>query len=351
MHIEKIKIKNFKCFKDEFELILNKNVNIIVGKNEAGKSTIIEAINLTLSGWFKGRYIYNELSEYIFNKETIKEYISSLQTETPLAPPSIKIEVFLSADTSSIFKGDKNSEKSDAIGLSFNIEFDEKYLSEYQILIKSESIKSLPIEYYNFYWESFARDEKITPRLIPIKPALIDSSNGRLQNGSDIYISRIIKDFLEQKEIVDVSQAHRKMKDVFMEEDSIININKKIQTDSNISNKKVELSVELSSKNSWESSLVTYLDGIPFHHIGKGEQCVIKTKLALSHKKTLESNVLLIEEPENHLSHTKLNELIHDLKKGAENKQIIVTTHSSFIANKLGLESLILLNEQKNYNF
>ncbi|SFG25051.1 putative ATP-dependent endonuclease of the OLD family [Salegentibacter agarivorans] len=209
----------------------------------------------------------------------------------------------------------------------------------------------MPIEYYNFYWESFARDERVTPRLIPIKPALIDSSNGRLQNGSDIYISRIIKDFLDQKEIVDVSQAHRKMKDVFMQEDSIININKKIQTDSNISNKRVELSVELSSKNSWENSLVTFLDEIPFHHIGKGEQCVVKTKLALSHKKTLESNVLLIEEPENHLSHTKLNELIHDLKQGAENKQIIVTTHSSFIANKLGLDSLILLNEQKTITF
>jgi len=351
MHIEKIKIKNFKCFKEQFELILNENINIIVGENEAGKSTIIEAINLTLSGWFKGRYIHNELNEYIFNKETIKEYILSLQTKEPLAPPSIKIEIFLSADAPSLFKGDQNSERTDSIGLSFNIDFDEKYLPEYQILIQSESIKSLPIEYYNFYWESFARDERITPRLIPIKPALIDSSNGRLQNGSDIYISRIIKDFLDQKEIVDVSQAHRKMKDVFMQQDSIININRKIQTDSNISNKKVELSVELSSKNSWENSLVTYLDEIPFHHIGKGEQCIIKTKLALSHKKTLESNVLLIEEPENHLSHTKLNELIHDLKKGAEDKQIIVTTHSSFIANKLGLDSIILLNAQKTITF
>jgi putative ATP-dependent endonuclease of OLD family len=351
MHIEKIKIKNFKCFKEQFELILNENVNIIVGENEAGKSTIIEAINLTLSGWFKGRYIHNELNEYIFNKETIKEYILSLQTKAPLAPPLIKIEIFLSADAPSLFKGDQNSERTDSIGLSFNIEFDEKYLPEYQILFQSESIKSLPIEYYNFYWESFARDERITPRLIPIKPALIDSSNGRLQNGSDIYISRIIKDFLDQKEIVDVSQAHRKMKDVFMQQDSIININRKIQTDSNISNKKVELSVELSSKNSWENSLVTYLDEIPFHHIGKGEQCIIKTKLALSHKKTLESNILLIEEPENHLSHTKLNELIHDLKKGAEDKQIIVTTHSSFIANKLGLDSIILLNAQKTITF
>ena len=36
--------KNFKRFSDWFELELTPNVNIIVGVNEIGKSTIIEAI-------------------------------------------------------------------------------------------------------------------------------------------------------------------------------------------------------------------------------------------------------------------------------------------------------------------
>ena len=47
MYIKKVKIHNFKCYKD-FEMVLNKGTNIIVGDNEAGKSTIIEAINLRL---------------------------------------------------------------------------------------------------------------------------------------------------------------------------------------------------------------------------------------------------------------------------------------------------------------
>jgi putative ATP-dependent endonuclease of the OLD family len=81
--------------------------------------------------------------------------------------------------------------------------------------------------------------------------------------------------------------------------------------------------------------------------IKRGEQCLVKTKLALSHKKSLEANILLLEEPENHLSHSKLNKLINFIKDNHEKKQIIVSTHSSFVANKLGLESLILLNEDK----
>jgi putative ATP-dependent endonuclease of OLD family len=347
MRIKKIKISNFKCFKDKFELVLNENLNIIVGNNEAGKSTIIEAINLALSGWFKGRYIFNELTQYLFNKESVDEYLESLENGNPLPPPSISIELFFSENATPIFRGNRNSENSDSYGLSFKIEFDEKFLEEYILLIEEKSIHSLPIEYYHFYWESFARDEKITPRIIPIKSALIDSSNNRQQNGSDVYIGQIVKNFLDTKDIVDISQSHRKMKDVFIQQDAIKNINNKIQENSHITNRKVELSVELSTKNAWENTLVTYIDDIPFHFLGQGEQSIIKTKLALSHKKAIEANILLIEEPENHLSHSKLNTLINDLKTGGEDKQIIINTHSSFVANKLGLDSLILLNDLK----
>jgi putative ATP-dependent endonuclease of OLD family len=92
---------------------------------------------------------------------------------------------------------------------------------------------------------------------------------------------------------------------------------------------------------------MTYFDNVPFHHIGKGEQCIVKTNLALSHNKSQEANILLLEEPENHLSHTKLNQLIHGIKSGDNDKQIIISTHSSFVANKLGLKNLILLNNNE----
>lgn len=347
MKIEKLNISNFKCFQDKFSLSLNNGLNIIVGNNEAGKSTIIEAINLALTGWFKGRYIHNELTQYLFNRETVSTYLESLKSDKPIEPPSISIELFLKDTSPQIFRGNNNSEKSDSFGFTFRIEFDIRFREEYELLLKAKSIQSLPIEYYHFYWDSFARDEKITPKLIPIKSALIDSTSSRKQNGSDLYISQIVKNYLETKDIVDVSQAHRKMKDIFMQEDAIKNINTKIQKDSKITDRNVELSVELSTKSAWESSLVTYIDEIPFHFLGKGEQSVIKTKLALSHKKASQANILLVEEPENHLSHSKLNTLIKSLNTDSENKQIIVTTHSSFVANKLRLDNLILMHNLK----
>ena len=127
--------------------------------------------------------------------------------------------------------------------------------------------------------------------------------------------------------------------------------NNKIKSASNISNKNIELSVELLSKNAWENSLMTYLDDVPFHFAGKGEQCIIKTKLALSHKKSKEASIILLEEPENHLTHSRLNQLIHNIKSEHQDKQIIISTHSSFVANKLGLDNLILLNDLKSTRF
>ena len=349
MNITKVRIENFKSFKGSFKLNLNKGLNVLVGNNEAGKTTIIEAIHLALTGLHNGKYLKNELSQYVFNNEVVAEYIQNLEKGNVTKPlPHILIEVYIDGENLAEFWGDLHSDKpNNANGFCFKVAFDEKYKPEYENMVKLGGIKSLPIEYYNVSWTSFARDESITPRTIPIKPALIDSSSTKFKNGSDIYISRIVKEFLDASEVVEISQAHRRMKDSFMEEDAIRKINNKIKIASKISDKKVELSVELSSKNAWESSLMTYLDDIPFHYIGKGEQCLVKTKLALGHKKAKEANIILLEEPENHLSYSKLNQLISDLKNDKGEKQILISTHSSFVANKLGLEHLILLHYKK----
>jgi putative ATP-dependent endonuclease of OLD family len=342
--IKKIRILHYKCFR-RFSLDLNDGVNIIVGNNEAGKSTILEAIHLALSGLVNGRYLRNELSQYLFNKEIEELYLKRLKSEKPLPPPYILIEIFFDGDDLPLFEGDGNSTKRKASGISFKVEYDSQYDDDYEELIKTE-VTTIPIEFYKITWTTFARDNIIV-KSIPIKSVLIDSSSTRYQNGSDIYISKIIKDDLIEKEIVDLSQAYRKLKEAFMADKSVQAINEKITGKADISTKTVSISVDLSAKNSWETSLMTYLEGIPFHQIGKGEQCLIKTNLALGHKKAKESNLILIEEPENHLSYAKLNQFIQSIHEKCEGKQIIITTHSSFVANKLNLKNLILINNQE----
>ena len=345
MSIKKINIENFKCFKDKYSLELSSGVNILVGNNEAGKSTILEAINLALTGVRNGRYLKNELSQYLFNNDVVKEYLDHFSHGEPYDLPYILIEVFFADDSWLHFKGNGNSDKTDECGIIFKIEFDSDYKREYEALVATE-VTTIPIEYYKVTWKSCAR-EPVTVRSIPLKSVLIDSSSNRYQNGSDVYISRLIRDDLEDKEKIELSQAYRKMKEAFMESDPIKAINAKVKTKSKITDKDLHISVDLSMYNSWETTLMTYLDETPFHQIGKGEQCVIKTNLALSHQKSQEANLILMEEPENHLSHTKLNELMKSVTERCGDKQVIISTHSSFVANKLGLKNLILLNEQQ----
>jgi len=88
-------------------LKLNPQVNILVGNNESGKSTILEAINLALTGILNGRYLKNELSPYLFNYQTVLGYVQSLSDADAQAqsPPSIRIEVFFDSSDAARFKG------------------------------------------------------------------------------------------------------------------------------------------------------------------------------------------------------------------------------------------------------
>lgn len=176
---------------------------------------------------------------------------------------------------------------------------------------------------------------------------MIDSSNYRYQNGSDVYISRIVKDLLSPEEVTAVAQAHRNMKDTFIGDASIQVINERISRESSIVEGKVSLSVDLGTKNAWENSLVTQLNDIPFGYIGKGAQCILKTELALTNKKAQNAQIILLEEPESHLSFSKLNQLVSAIESKYEDKQIIISTHSSYVANKLGLENLLLLENHR----
>ncbi|MCV6624134.1 MAG: AAA family ATPase [Cellvibrionaceae bacterium] len=345
MVVDKVVIENFKGFEGRFSIELNCGLNIVVGGNEAGKSTILEAINLALTGIYGGRYLRNELNQYLFNSNVVKQFIDSLETDEPIAPPRFLIELYISGEARPFLEGNKNTDESNCSGILFCAEFDDSHTAVYEELIKCGGVRTLPIEYYHIVWRGFSRDS-ITAHSIPLKSAFIDSTSSKYGNGSDVYISKIVKELLSTEEIVNISQSHRKMKEHFIDDPAVRAINEKISEASKITDKDVSISVELSSKNAWESSLTTYLDSIPFHFIGKGEQSIVKTNLALAHDKSKEANIILLEEPENHLSHSKLNQLIKAVKDSCKNKQIIVTTHSSFVANKLGLNSLILLHNK-----
>lgn len=348
MAISKVKIQNFKSYKEIFTLHLNQGLNILVGDNESGKSTILEAVHIALTGYYHGHNIRTELSQYLFNNEAVSEYIASVQRGEAIEPPSILIEVFFDEPIDAeLFEGNENTDKETKVeGLQFKIAYDEKYNDEYQKIIENKNLTSLPIEYYEASWNTFAR-KTITTKSIPVKSAMIDSSNYHYQNGSDVYISHIVKDLLSLEEITAIAQAHRNMVDYFAEAKAIENINEKITAEAPMSNGAISLSANLGTKNAWEHSLLTQIDGVPFGFVGKGTQCAVKTELALSNKQAQKAGIVLLEEPESHLSFSHLNQLIMSISQKCTNRQILMSTHSSYVANKLGLENLILLNNHR----
>ena len=97
--ITRIIINGYRLF-DGFEWEPNSGTNIIVGDNEAGKSTLLEAIALALTGRLNGRWAQDELNPYWFNQAQVKRYFDSLSTDTPFAPPEISARCQRVASTS-----------------------------------------------------------------------------------------------------------------------------------------------------------------------------------------------------------------------------------------------------------
>ena len=89
------------------------------------------------------------------------------------------------------------------------------------------------------------------------------------------------------------------------------------------------------------------MDELPFQFIGKGEQSALKIMLALE-RQASDANIILIEEPENHLSFTSMSVLIKKIREKCAGKQIVIVTHSAYVLNKLGIEKVIFLHDAKH---
>lgn len=53
MKINRLKIVNYKLFQN-VTIEMNENINIFVGENDSGKSTILEALSMVLTGKING---------------------------------------------------------------------------------------------------------------------------------------------------------------------------------------------------------------------------------------------------------------------------------------------------------
>src|SRR3989344_22426 len=228
MSIQRIKIENYRTLKS-VSLEFNEHLNIIVGNNECGKSTILEAVNLALTGQMNGRSIYNELHPFLFNADIVNEFIKERSAGKMSPPPRILIEVYLRGNPEfEKLRGSINSLREDCPGVSFSIEFDETFNEEFKELIKNpEDLRVLPMEYYTVKWRSFA-NENVVARSIQMKPMLVDASSIRNNSGASKYLLDILQTYLKPEEKAKLSLPYRKMKDLFLGDKGVKQINEEL---------------------------------------------------------------------------------------------------------------------------
>ncbi|MFD9269549.1 ATP-dependent endonuclease [Streptomyces goshikiensis] len=347
--ISKIVIKNYRTFRD-FTLEFDPKMNILVGDNDRGKSTLLEAIGLALTGRIHGRLLAQELSPYLFNKEVVEEYITALRGGLETKPPEIAIDLFFDGKTApATLKGMNNLLKSDEPGVRIRVTLNPDYEAEYREFVKDPlQVRLVPTEYYKVDWLDFAGNG-ITFHRIPATASLIDATSIQLQSGVDYYLNGVISSHLGASERVELARAYRSLRENFADDEAIVKINEKLRgAQGEVSDRELTLSIDVSQKSNWESNIVPHLDDLPFQFVGKGEQSTLKILLALN-KQVQDAHIVLVEEPENHLSFPNLGKLIRKISTKCEDKQVFITTHSSYVLNKLGLENLILLSARQGF--
>lgn len=342
--IERIFIQGYRRF-ELLDVAPSAGVNVIVGDNEAGKSTLLEAVGLALTGRVNGRWAVEELNPYWFHGPHVEAFFASYAAGGGGSPPEILVELYLhDSDVVQRLRGVHNHAGADCPGVRLHISPSMEYSQEFNEYMASNPPPVVPVEYYAVDWRDFA-DQPLVRRPKELATAYIDARTIRSSSGVDHHTREMLAQHLDSRERTAISVAHRRARQDVT--DSVLKpINQRIATDNAaLHDRPVGLQMDLTSRTSWESGVVPQVDNIPFAMAGQGQQASLKVALAMS-RTSGTSTYVLVEEPENHLSYTSLTRLLGRLQGLASiDQQLLITTHSSFVLNRLGLDHLLLLHE------
>lgn len=324
--IERIKLKNFGRFQD-ISIGFQKNLNLLIGDNEAGKSTILNAIDFALSG--SRSKVENYGVDNLFNTEVIKTFLDSEKKYEDL--PILFAELYLNDQGNKDLEGQYNSEDLYTHGLALICEPREDLSKEIKDIL-SQDDDNFPFEYYSITFKTFSGESYTGYRKF-MQHLLLDNTQINNEYATKSYIKKLYSNSVKESEKNKHQNEYRKHKDSFR--DTVLSeLNDRIDDYS--------FSIKTSSKSNLETDLTIREGNIEIDNRGKGRQCFIKTDFALQ-KNENELDVILLEEPENHLSHLNMKKLIQKIND-SEHKQLFLATHSNLISTRLNLKKSVLLN-------
>ncbi|VXB55093.1 ATP-dependent endonuclease [Curtobacterium sp. 8I-2] len=350
--IRRVLITGYRTYQ-RLEFEPHPEVNVLVGDNEAGKSTLLEAMTLALTGRLNGRPAAEELNPHSFNQRDKNEFFEKRRAGEHIAPPEIHIEVELEdRDEFAKLIGANNSyaPARDVPGVTFHVIPDPEYGDEFEEYVAASSTGILPVEYYRTEWTSF-QGTTLVQRPKQLAVATIDARTVRSGTGVDYHLRQILNDYLDPKERASVSVAFRRVKDD-MTSDHFGSVNDRLSTvDGTLEGRVLSVAMDQSARGSWDTAVVPHVADVPFALAGLGQQAVIKIVLAMQQAAS-GTGVVMVEEPENHLSHTSLNRLLHRMSElSGSHQQLFVATHSSFVLNRLGLDHLRIVSANDVHSF
>jgi predicted ATP-dependent endonuclease of OLD family len=324
--INKIILQNFKRFTD-FEVDFDNQLNILVGDNESGKSSILQAIDIVLSG--SRNKIENIGLENLFNYQAISRFMLSDKKYENL--PVLSIELYLNEQNNPDVFGRNNKKGTDFNGLKLICEPNDEFSKGITDILQ-QSNASFPFEYYLISFKTFADIAYSSYKKI-LKHIVVDNSQMSSEYAMKEYVQDIYNATVQGVEKLTNQHKYREHKENFR--NSVLStLNNRLPNYS--------FAIKNSPKANLETDLAILEDNINIENKGKGKQCFIKTELALQHSQS-DLDIVLIEEPENHLSHINMQKLIQKISQ-TNDKQIFIATHNDLISARLDLRKTILLN-------
>ena len=245
--------------------------------------------------------------------------------------PDLYVELYLADIIEESIDGNENSDGNVTCGIRMAFERDDSLSRQTQTVLQAEN-PSFPFEFYNITFKTFS-GESYNGYTKKVKTVFLDNSTIGNEYALNDYISTIYGVTLNQIEQLATKHSYGSTKAAFKDE-VLTPFNNKLPEG-------YTFAVKNTGKNCLENDLTIELDGVPISEKGTGLQCMLKTKLAL--ERAPDIPVIMIEEPENHLSHMNMRKMIIDIEANNQ-AQLFISTHSDLISTRLDLRNCILMN-------
>ena len=355
MHIKKLSIVGYRCFSEGFEINFRKGLNVIVGENGSGKTTIINS--------FRQLFIDTESGSYNVSSDDFNKPFK----EKSIASDSFKIKV-----------------EFDELVKAEPIAFLQWSDAKNNVILNLEVLnKELRGRFKKSFWGGNSKSSQFDVELFDkihciYLPPLRDAES-KLVNGRQSRLSKLLK-FIEAEQIKKCKKAEeqhpleKKFKEfnqsLIDDKDSSIKKANKLIADHLLEaiGQNFSQSTHIQFVENEFSKIVENLRLIFFPKITSAESdqfrdlcqnslgynnllyiASILAELTLTKEESL-YRLLLIEEPEAHLHPQLQVRLLDHLEKVAndENVQVIVTSHSTVLASSVNLDKIIHLTKHDN---